>query len=104
MQDLEANKEVNIISRFQSQEKNNITCDFEFIVMEKFLSKDNELPIVERFIMRFYFLLKELKLTEEKGFGLETRNVKVGKFPLMVSPPATIRLHRIEEVEEIEQL
>lgn len=98
VEDLVANKEVNIISRYQSQEKNNITGDFEVIVMEKFLSLDNELPIVERFIMRFYFWLKDLTLSEEKGFGLESSSVKVEKFPLMVSPAPTIKLHRIEEV------
>ncbi|MEO6734682.1 MAG: KUP/HAK/KT family potassium transporter [Ferruginibacter sp.] len=99
VQDLVANKEVNITSRYQSLEKNNVTGDFEFIVMEKFLSQDNELPIVERLIMRLHFWLKELTLSEEKGFGLDTGNLKVEKFPLIVSPAAAIKLHRIEDAD-----
>ena len=43
-----ANKEVNITSRYESLQKNNVVGDFQFIVMEKFLSQDNELPFFER--------------------------------------------------------
>src|SRR5690606_31079739 len=40
VQDLSMNNEVNITSRYYSQEKNNVAGDFEFIVMEKYLSQD----------------------------------------------------------------
>jgi KUP system potassium uptake protein len=99
--DLVANKEVNVTSRYQSLEKNNVTGDFEFIVMEKFLSQDNELPLVEKIIMKLHFWLKEITLSEEKGFGLDTSNLSVEKFPLVVSPPATIKLKRIEHPAEL---
>ncbi len=39
VQDLVANKEVNIKSRYDSLEKNNVTGDFEFIVMENILAR-----------------------------------------------------------------
>ena len=96
VQDLVAGKEVNITSRYESLEKNNVTGDFEFIVMEKYLSQDNELPFLERLIMKLHFLLKDVGLSEEKGFGLDTSNVTVEKFPLIVAPVTTIRLKRIE--------
>ncbi len=96
VQDLVANKEVNITSRYQSLEKNNIPGDFQFIVMEKYLSQDNELPFLERLIMRLHFKIKNVSLSEEKGFGLDTSNVTVEKFPLIVAPITEINLQRIE--------
>ncbi len=97
VQDLVAGKEVNITSRYASLEKNNITGDFEFIVMEKFLSQDNDLPFWERIIMKLHFWLKDISMSEEKGFGLDTSNVKVEKFPLIVAPVTNLKLSRIEE-------
>ena len=91
-----ANNEVNITSRYQSLEKNNVAGDFQFIVMEKYLSQDNELPILERLIMRMHFWIKDRSLSEEKGFGLDTSNVTVEKFPLIVAPVTAIKLDRIE--------
>lgn len=96
VQDLVQNNEVNITSRYQSLEKNNVAGDFQFIVMEKYLSQDNELPILERLIMRLHFWIKDRSLSEEKGFGLDTSNVTVEKFPLIVAPVTAIKLDRIE--------
>ncbi|HEY8388128.1 MAG TPA: KUP/HAK/KT family potassium transporter, partial [Parasegetibacter sp.] len=55
VEDLVKNKEVNITSRYESLEKNNIVGDFQFLVMEKYLSHDNDLPFVERLVMNIYF-------------------------------------------------
>lgn len=96
VQDLVHNKEVNVTSRYESQERNNVIGDFQFIVMEKYLSQDNELPILERLVMNFHFWLKKISLSEERGFGLDSSNVVVEKFPLMVSPLPKINLKRIE--------
>jgi len=97
VEDLVANKEVNISSRYESLERNNVVGDFEFIVMEKYLSQDNDLPIMEQLIMKLYFWLKEISLSEERGFGLDVSNVTVEKFPLIVAPVTNMKLHRVED-------
>jgi KUP system potassium uptake protein len=97
--DLVANKEVNIRSRYESLERNNVVGDFQFIVMEKYLSQDNDLPFMERVIMKLHFMLKEWSLSEERGFGLDPSNVTIEKFPLIVSPVQSLRLKRIYEIE-----
>ena len=89
------NNEVNIKSRYESLEKNNVVGDFQFIVMEKFLSNDNELPFFEKIIMKAHLWLKELSLSEERGFGLDPSFVTVEKFPLIVSQTPSIKLVRI---------
>jgi KUP system potassium uptake protein len=89
-----ANKEVNITSRYESLQKNNVVGDFQFIVLEKFLSQDNELPFFEKLIMKMYFWIKKVSLSEERGFGLEQSNVTVEKFPLIVAPVRKLKLKR----------
>jgi KUP system potassium uptake protein len=95
VEDLVANREVNITSRYESQERSNVVGDFSFVVMEKYLSQDNDLPILERLVMRFHFWLKEMSLSEERGFGLDPSNVVVEKFPLIVSPVSELKLRRV---------
>ena len=102
VEDLVANREVNVTSRYESQQRNNVTGDFQFVVLEKFLSQDNELPFFEKLIMRLYFWVKEISLSEEKGFGLEQSKVQVEKFPLIVAPVSKLKLNRIYLDEEEE--
>ena len=95
VEELVNNKEVNITSRYESLEKNNVVGDFQFIVLEKYLSQDNELPFLERIVMKLYFWLKEISLGEERGFGLDPSNVTIEKFPLIVAPVSQLNLKRV---------
>lgn len=98
VEDLVANKEVNIHSRYESLEKKKqIVGDFQFIVLEKYLSQDNELPFWEKVVMKFYFWIKDISLSEEKSFGLDVSNVTVEKFPLIVAPVTSLKLKRITD-------
>jgi KUP system potassium uptake protein len=97
VEDLVTNREVNITSRYESLERSNIVGDFSFVVMEKYLSQDNDLPFLERVVMKFHFWLKEISLSEERGFGLDPSNVTVEKFPLIVAPVTNLKLKRIED-------
>lgn len=96
VEEMVANKEVNITSRYVSLQKHKVAGDWQFIVMEKFLSHDNDLPLFERFVMRFYFMLKKFSLSEEKGFGLDTSYVTIEKYPLVVAPVTGLNLRRVE--------
>ncbi|MFT4061014.1 MAG: KUP/HAK/KT family potassium transporter [Edaphocola sp.] len=99
VEEMVANKEVNVTSRYESLSRNNVRGDFRFIVMEKFLSRDNELPFLDKLVMRGYFLLKKLSLSEERSFGLDQSDVTVEKFPLLVSAASDIKLRRLEDEE-----
>lgn len=97
VEEMVQNKEVNIVSRYESLSRNNVMGDFRFIVMEKFLSRDNSLPLWERLMMRGYFLLKKVSLSEERGFGLDPSDVTLEKYPLIVSAVPDYNLKRMEE-------
>lgn len=96
VEDLVQNKEVNIMSRYESLASSNTVGDFQFMVMEKYLSLENELPFIEKMIMKLHFWIKKVSLSEEKNFGLDLSNVTVEKFPLIVAPVTSIKLTRVE--------
>ncbi len=93
VENLVLNKEVDITSRYDSLE--NATGDFSFVVMEKYLSNENELSLWDRLLMKTHFLIKNISLSEASAFGLDTSNVVVEKFPLIVSPVVNINLKRV---------
>jgi len=94
IEDMVKNKEVDITSRYESLNKNNVIGDFRFVVLEKFLSFENQLPLFEQIIMKAYFLVKSMTTGEEKWFGLDSSAVKVEKVPLVIRPIENIKLKR----------
>lgn len=96
VEDLVSNKEVDIRSRYESLNKNNISGDFKFVVIEKHLSYDNDLPFFEKVILEIYDVMKNLGLSEAKAFGLDSSSVKVEKFPMVFKTPSFLNLKRIE--------
>ena len=93
--DMVQNKEVDITSRYESLNKNNVIGDFKFVVLEKFLSYENDLPLFEKIILNIYFVLKRLSLSEARAFGLDSSSVKIEKFPMVIAPAKDIRLKRV---------
>ncbi|MBS1647382.1 MAG: KUP/HAK/KT family potassium transporter [Bacteroidetes bacterium] len=96
VQDMVKAGEVDITSRYESLSKNNVIGDFKFVLTEKFLSYDNELPWTEKIILDVYFFLKKLSAGETRAFGLDSSSVKVEKFPLVLNPSKDLPLKRIE--------
>ena len=96
VEELVANGEVDIRSRYDSLSKHNVIGDFRFVVMEKFLSYENDLPYKEQKIMEWYFFIKQFIPSEVEWFGLDTSNVKVEKVPLIIRPAHIPELKRID--------
>ncbi|MES2681323.1 MAG: KUP/HAK/KT family potassium transporter [Bacteroidota bacterium] len=95
VEDLVKNKEVDITSRYESLNKNNVIGDFKFVILEKFLSYENDLPTFEKVILNIYFFLKRFSLSEAKAFGLDSSSVKIEKFPMVIKQPKELHLKRI---------
>jgi KUP system potassium uptake protein len=91
VEDLVENKEVDIRSRYESLQKNNISGDFKFVVVEKYLSYDNDMPFFRKVILEIYYFLKHLSLSEAKAFGLDSSSVKVERFPMIFKVPESIK-------------
>ncbi len=95
VEDMVKNFEVDITSRYESLGRKNLIGDFRFVVMEKFLSYENELPFYEKIILDFYFFFKHVSLSEERAFGLDTSSVSIEKVPMIVNPVGEVNLRRV---------
>ncbi|MGZ3822853.1 MAG: hypothetical protein ACXVB6_19825, partial [Mucilaginibacter sp.] len=79
-----------------SLRKFNQTADFQFVIIEKFLSYNNEFSVKESFILNSYFAIKRIAQTEAKAFGLDTSETRVEKIPLIVKPVTNVVLKRVD--------
>lgn len=95
VEDMVKNMEVDITSRYESLHRKNLIGDFRFVVLEKFLSYENELPFYEKLTLDYYFFMKQFTLSEERAFGLDTSSVTIEKVPLVVNPVGEINLKRV---------
>ena len=95
VEDMVMNKEVDITSRYESLNRQNITGDFRFVVLERFLSFENDLPFFEQLVMKTYFFVKDFTTPEDKWFGLDSSSVKIEKVPLIIRPVENVKLKRV---------
>jgi KUP system potassium uptake protein len=96
VEDLVANKEVDISSRYYSLSKNNVIGDFRFIVIEKYISNENVFTFFQRIVLGNYSFLRLFALNEGKAFGLDTSLVTIEKVPLVLNPVGRIDLKRLD--------
>jgi len=94
VQDLVNCKEIDITSRYQSLSNNKVSGDFYFILLKSFLSYENELSPIENFIMRSYFEIKKLGMSDQSSYGLDTSNVSIESTPLILTAPRKFNLVR----------
>ena len=93
VQELVANKELNLHIRPDGSTRYNSEPDFKFVVIEKFLSVENEFTLREGILLNAYFFLKKLGQRDEKAFGLDKSDVAIEQVPLVY--------HKVQAVELI---
>jgi KUP system potassium uptake protein len=94
VQDLVAKKELNLHIRPDGSTKYNNEPDFKFVVIEKFLSVENEFAFREGLLLNSYFFLKRLGQSDERAFGLDKSDVVVEQIPLLYQPITNVELTR----------
>ena len=68
VQDLVQNHELNLHIRPDGSSKYNNEPDYKFVILEKFLSVENEFTIQEGMLLHAYYILKRLSLSDAKAF------------------------------------
>jgi KUP system potassium uptake protein len=96
VEDLVRNKEVDITSRYASLSQRHVVGDFRFVVLEKYLSVENDFPTQEKLVMQAYFYIKQFISGEAQYFGLDTSSVKMEKVPLVIAPVREVALTRVK--------
>ncbi len=95
VQDLVANRELNLHIRPDGSTRYNPEPDFKFVVIEKFLSVENEFNLRDGLLLNSYFWLKRFGQSDEKAFGLDKSDVVVEQIPLVYQPVGEIELGRV---------
>jgi KUP system potassium uptake protein len=94
VQDLMSKKELNLHIRPDGSTKYNDEPDFKFVIIEKFLSAENEFALKEGFLLHSYFWLKHLSLSDAKAFGLDKSDVLIESVPIVYQPISNLHLER----------
>jgi KUP system potassium uptake protein len=94
LKELVEKKELSLHLRPDGSTKYNAQPDFKFIILEKFLSVENEFSVSEGFLMNSYYFLKSLSLSDSKAFGLDKSDVAIEEIPIVYHPSSNITLHR----------
>ncbi|MBK8194966.1 MAG: KUP/HAK/KT family potassium transporter [Lewinellaceae bacterium] len=96
VEDLLENDEVNIESRYHISRGELPTGDFKFVIIQEFLSHENDLPVLEQIIMNVYLAVKGVTASPQNWFGLDSDSVEIEKVPLVLRPVKNFRLRRIQ--------
>lgn len=91
--ELISNKEIVMTSRFPTVQKEPVN-DFRFVILERFLSYDNEFSAKEGFILNSYFSILKLARTDTEAYGIDRDLSVIEKVPLVVAPLSNIELKR----------
>ncbi len=97
VQELVENKELNLHIRPDGSTKYNDEPDFKFVVIEKYLSVENEFKISDSLLLNSYKHLKHFGISDEKAFGLDKSDVIIEHVPLLYQPISKIDLKREED-------
>jgi KUP system potassium uptake protein len=95
VQDLVREKELDLHVRPDGSSKYNAEPDFKFVIIEKFLSVENEFTLKEGLLLNMYFFLKRMGQRDEKAFGIDKSDVVIEHIPLVYQPIANIALKRV---------
>jgi KUP system potassium uptake protein len=94
VQELVAQKELNLHIRPDGSTKYNAEPDFKFVIIEKFLSVENEFTLRDGLLLNGYFFLKRLGQSDQRAFGLEKSDVITEEVPLVYNPVQHVNLTR----------
>jgi KUP system potassium uptake protein len=93
VEDMINNKEINIRIHSAVLQSQGLK-DFKFIILERFLSYDNEFTGKESFILNNYFNILKLARSDNEAYGIDLDQAVFEKVPLVVSPLSNIKLKR----------
>jgi KUP system potassium uptake protein len=95
VEELMESGELNIEPRYHVSRNEIPTGDFRFVLMQEFLSHENDLPVYEQVVMSLYLFIKKFTATPANWFGLDSDSVTVEKVPLVLRRMDEVVLTRV---------
>lgn len=94
--DLIDNQELNLHLRYNAGNKYAQGLDYKFVVIEKYMSVENDFSLHERLVLGTFFSLKKYVQHDDKAFGLDRSSVLVEEVPLVYHPLGKVELVRVQ--------
>lgn len=94
LNELIKNEEFNLHRLKNSSFKYNRDLDFQFILLEKYISVENEFNFRDGIFLKFYYFLKKHAQKDGKAFGLDKSDVLVEHVPFVYHPLQELNLKR----------
>ena len=96
VEELLEREELTIQSRYHTLVSQYPTGDFRFVLIQEFLSNENELPWFEQIVLDIYLTVKGLISSPKNWFGLDSDSVEIESAPLVIQPVRSVPLKRLE--------
>jgi len=95
VENLIENDELKVHTRYHISRDEITTGDFRFVLIQEFLSHENDLPLGEQIVMSAYLFLKRFTASPQNWFGLDSDSVVVENVPLVLRRVQNFNLKRI---------
>lgn len=83
-------------SKYESLRKHDFAADIRYVLMERFLSVENELSVADDILLDTYFYIKRFALSDQTAFGLDHTDTVVEYVPMVLTDPSPVPLKRLD--------
>jgi KUP system potassium uptake protein len=95
MNEMVDRKEVEILPKYGFSDNAKKIGDSKFVIMQNYLSNQNDLGITDTLILNVYFLLNQFSLSGDKEYSIDSSDVILERYPLIIAPPKDIVLTKL---------
>lgn len=92
--DLAANGEIDVMSRYESLREFRVTSDFQYILIDRVASSESDFTPHQQLILDMYELIRKMAISEARALGLDTSNCVIEKVPLLVDTKLSSKIIR----------
>ena len=84
LEELDADQEITFSSKYESIKKGDFHTDICYVLLERFLSVENEFTLRDDVVLDIYYFLKRFSLSDRASLGLDPNVTVVEKVPLVL--------------------
>jgi KUP system potassium uptake protein len=95
LEEMDACHELEFKSKYESIQKGDFHTDICYVLMDRFMSIENEFTFTDDLILDAYFAIKTVALSDREAFGLDPNVTIVEKVPLVLPTKRELPLRRI---------
>jgi len=95
LEDLEKAGEIKLDSSYMSLQKYKIRGDFKFILIDRIMSRDFNMPNWENFVLSLHSLVRRMSISDIRTLNLDSTNTIEEQVPIIIDQPISERIQRI---------